>query len=111
LLAERATLTVVFRHTGDPHKVPVIPIDVGQSRYLVSPYGESDWVRHYRAAGTGELSRKGQTEVFQAAEVPVDERRVVIARTATSPGAFVGPCFTKLLDARDHPLFHIVHGR
>jgi hypothetical protein len=35
LLAERATLTVVFRHTGDPHKVPVIPIDVGQSRYLV----------------------------------------------------------------------------
>jgi hypothetical protein len=59
-----ATLTVVGRRTGDPHKVPVIPIEVGQSRYLVSPYGESDWVRHYRAAGTGELSRKGQTEVY-----------------------------------------------
>ncbi|RYF59840.1 MAG: hypothetical protein EOO27_07970 [Comamonadaceae bacterium] len=32
-----ATLTVVGRRTGDPHKVPVIPVEVGQNRYLVSP--------------------------------------------------------------------------
>lgn len=106
-----ATLTVVGRRTGDPHKVPVIPIAVGQSRYLVSPYGESDWVRNLRAAGTGELSRKGQTEVFQAAEVPVDERRAVIARYREVAGSLVGPCFTKLPDARDHPVFRIVQMR
>jgi len=32
-----ATLTVVGRRTGAPHKVPVIPVEVGGSRYLVSP--------------------------------------------------------------------------
>jgi hypothetical protein len=54
------------------------------------------------------LSRKGQTEVFQAAEVPVDERRVIIARYREVAGRLVGPCFTKLPNARDHPVFHIV---
>jgi deazaflavin-dependent oxidoreductase (nitroreductase family) len=103
-----ATLTVVGRRTGDPHKVPVIPIEVGQSRYLVSPYGESDWVRNLRAAGTGELSRKGKTEVIHTAEVPVDERRAIIARYREVAGSLVGPCFTKLPNATDHPVFHIV---
>ena len=36
-----ATLTVA-RRTGKPRRVPVIPVEVGSSRYLVSPYGESE---------------------------------------------------------------------
>jgi deazaflavin-dependent oxidoreductase (nitroreductase family) len=103
-----ATLTVAGRRTGDPHKVPVIPIEVDRNRYLVSPYGESDWVRNLRAAGTGELSRKGQTSVFQAVEIPVAERKAIISRYREVAGSVVGPCFTKLPDARDHPVFHIV---
>jgi deazaflavin-dependent oxidoreductase (nitroreductase family) len=103
-----ATLTVAGRRTGDPHKVPVIPVDVGRSRYLVSPYGESDWVRNLRAAGKAELSRKGATEVFQAVEIPVDERQAIITQYREVAGKVVGPCFTKLPDARDHPVFHIV---
>jgi deazaflavin-dependent oxidoreductase (nitroreductase family) len=103
-----ATLTVAGRRTGDPHKVPVIPIEVDRNRYLVSPYGESDWVRNLRAAGTGELSRKGQTSVFQAVEIPVAERKAIITRYREVAGSVVGPCFTKLPDARDHPVFHIV---
>jgi len=103
-----ATLTVAGRRTGDPHKVPVIPIEVDRNRYLVSPYGESDWVRNLRAAGTGELSRNGQTSVFQAVEIPVAERKAIITRYREVAGSVVGPCFTKLPDARDHPVFHIV---
>src|ERR1035437_10187441 len=75
-----ATLTVVGRHTGEPHKVPVIPVEVGSCRYLVSPYGESEWVRNLRAAGKGELSRKGRAEAFHAVEVPVDQRGPVLSR-------------------------------
>ncbi len=37
-----ATLTLAGRRTGKARKVPVIPVEVGGSRYLVSPYGESD---------------------------------------------------------------------
>ena len=102
-----ATLTVVGRRTGEPRKVPVIPVEVGQSRYLVSPYGESDWVRNLRAAGLGELSSKGQTEVFHVSGVPVDEREDIIARYREVAGSHIGPYFTKLPDPKDHPVFQI----
>jgi|GEM_PF-1212176 len=93
-----ATLTVVGRRTGEPRKVPVIPVEVGQSRYLAPPYDESDWVRNLRAAGQGELSSKGQTEVFHVSEVPVDEREDIIARYREVAGSHIGPYFTKLPD-------------
>jgi F420H(2)-dependent quinone reductase len=60
-----ATLTVPGRRIGMPRKVPVIPVEVEGSRYLVSPYGESEWVRNLRAAGRGELRRKGHAETFE----------------------------------------------
>ena len=101
------TLTVVGRRTGEPRKVPVIPVEVGQSRYLVSPYGESDWVRNLRTAGQGELSSKGQTEVFHASEVPVEERGAIIARYREVAGSHIGPYFTKLPDPKDHPVFRV----
>jgi len=99
------TLVVVGRRTGEPHRVPVIPVEMGGSRYLVSPYGESDWVRNLRAAGKGELRSKGRTEVFAAREVPVAERGDIIARYLEVAGNSVGPYFVKLADARDHPVF------
>ena len=69
------TLTVVGRSTGRPHAVPVIPVQIGECRYLVSPYGEADWVRNLRAAGEGELQRCGTRERFAAREVAVAGRR------------------------------------
>lgn len=100
-----ATLTVVGRSTGEPRKVPVIPVEIGGGRYLVSPYGESDWVRNLRAAGKATLSSKGRTEAFAASEVPVAERGDIIARYREIAGTTVGPYFVKLPDARDHPVF------
>lgn len=102
-----ATLTVVGRRTGDPRKVPVIPVEVDGNRYVVSPYGESDWVRNLRAAGGGELRSKGHTEVFRPTEVPVEERGPVIARYREVAGSHVGPYFTRLPDPRDHPVFRV----
>ena len=102
-----ATLTVTGRRTGEPHKVPVIPVEVGGSRYLVAPYGESEWVRNLRAAGNGQLRRKGQTEVFQAAEVPAGDRAPILARYRQVAGRTVRPYFAKLPKAEDHPVFRI----
>jgi hypothetical protein len=45
-----ATLTVPGRSTGRPRAVPVIPVEVDGASYLVSPFGESDWVRNLRKA-------------------------------------------------------------
>ena len=102
-----ATLTLVGRHSGQRRKVPVIPVDLGGSRYLVSPYGESDWVRNLRAAGKGELSRKGKAEAFRANEVPARERESVIARYREIAGHSVDTCFAKLPDPKDHPVFRV----
>ena len=90
--------------------MPVIPVEVGGGRYLVSPYGESDWVRNLRAAGKGELSRKGRSEVFHAVEIPVGQRGPVISRYREVAGRAVDSYFTKLPDARDHPVFQIDSG-
>ena len=67
------------------------------------PHGGSDWVRNLRAAGKGELSRKGRTEAFHPVGVPVDQRGPVIAGIAKPPVASRAPVFAKLPDARDHP--------
>ena len=64
------TLTVVGRSTGRPHAVPVIPVQVGESRYLVSPYGEADWARNLRAAGAGELRGHGPRSGSLAGRFP-----------------------------------------
>jgi deazaflavin-dependent oxidoreductase (nitroreductase family) len=105
-----ATLTLAGRRTGAARKVPVIPVEVGGSRYLVSPYGESDWVRNLRAAGKGELSRKGRREAFHAVEIPVGQRGPVISRYREVAGRTVDSFFAKLPDARDHPVFQIDSG-
>lgn len=102
-----ATLTVVGRRTGAPHRLPVIPVEVDGGRYLVSPYGESEWVRNLRAAGAGDLRQHGRTEHVHAEELPVEERTPVIDRYRQVAGTFVGSCFTKLPDAQDHPVFRI----
>jgi deazaflavin-dependent oxidoreductase (nitroreductase family) len=99
------TLTVVGRRTGDVYRLPVIPVEVDDARYLVSPYGESEWVRNLRVAGTCHLTRKGRTEELHASEVPVAEREPIIARYREAAGSVVDPCFRELPDARDHPVF------
>jgi hypothetical protein len=48
---------------------------------------------------------------FQAAEVPVEDRETVIARYREVAGNFVGPCFAKLPDPKDHLVFHVGSGR
>jgi deazaflavin-dependent oxidoreductase (nitroreductase family) len=74
-----ATLTVPGRRTGRARTVPVIPVEGESVRYLVSPFGESQWVRNLRAAGQATLARKGRVEIFQAGEVAVQDRAAIIA--------------------------------
>ena len=85
---------------------PISSAEVGGSRHLVRPYGGSDGVRNLRAAGKGELSRKGRTEAFHAVEVPVDQRDPSPG-IAKPPVVSRAPVFAKLPDARDHPVSRI----
>lgn len=107
-----ATLTVAGRHSGRPRRVPVIPVTVGGERYLVSPYGESEWVRNLRASGVAELSRRKRPNVVvRAVEVPVAERAPVIAAYRRVAGPAVDRYFTDMADPDDHPVFRISQER
>lgn len=99
------TLVVAGRRSGRPMRVPVIPVEHGGRRYLVSTRGESDWVRNLRAAGGGELHRRGHVHRFAADELAVGDRPPVIAAYRAAVGRQVEVYFAKLPDPADHPVF------
>ena len=101
------TLVVPRRKSGEPQSVPVIPLEHEGARYVVSTRGESDWVRNLRAAGGGELRRKGEAQKVRVVELPVEERPPVIAAYRAKVGQEVDQYFKKLPDPADHPVFRL----
>jgi deazaflavin-dependent oxidoreductase (nitroreductase family) len=102
-----ATLSVTGRKTGRTQQIPVIPVDLDGTRYVVSVRGESDWVRNLRIAGTCELRRKGLIEQFHATEVPVGEREAVLDAYRAKAGRTVELYWRRLADPADHPTFRL----
>jgi deazaflavin-dependent oxidoreductase (nitroreductase family) len=100
-------LTVPGRRTGRLQRVPVIPVEYAGAHYLVSPRGETDWVRNLRAAGQGELGGREGSEQFRATEVPVEDRPAIIAAYRAVAGRAVKSLFQALPGPADHPVFRI----
>jgi deazaflavin-dependent oxidoreductase (nitroreductase family) len=108
-----AVLTVPGRHTGAPLEVTLSPVEVDGDWYLLSFGGVTHWVRNLRAAGRGELRRKGHTEAFTAIEVDGEERDRVIAAYLARLGPIkrdldpIKRDFDRCLGAADHPTFRV----
>lgn len=100
-LSGAETLTVTGRRTGRPQSVPVIPVDVGGHRYLVSTRGEAQWVRNVRAEPRVRL---GSTS-YVAREVVEEERPVVLTAYRDKAGRAVDGYFRRLPRDADHPVF------
>ena len=106
-----AVLTVPGRRTGAPVQVTLFPVEVDGTWYLLSQYGVTGWVRNLRAAGGGELRRKGRRESFTAIEVDGDERdRVIAAFHVKTPKPFSRD-FDQRPGAADHPTFRMERTR
>src|SRR3989304_8874460 len=82
-----AVLEVRGRHTGRPIKVTLFPVEVDGSRYVVSFGGLTGWVRNLRAAGGGELHRKGRGESITPVEGDGAERGRALPAYRGRPGA------------------------
>ena len=97
-------LTVRGRKSGEPKSVAVVPVEYEVATYIVSPRGETEWVRNLRAAGgRGEL--KGRA--FTSTEVPVEERPPIIEAYRKKAGRTVDGYWKQLPDPKDHPTFRI----
>jgi deazaflavin-dependent oxidoreductase (nitroreductase family) len=101
------TLAVRGRRSGEWRTVPVHVLELGGARYLVAPRGDTHWARNLRAAGEGELRRRGRVERFRATEVPVEERKPLIDAYLARWGREVKAIFEQLSDPADHPVFRL----
>ena len=70
-LAGRSTyvLTVRGRTSGKLWSTPVSIVEHGGERWLVAPYGERNWVKNARAAGSVELQRGRRSDRLAVEEV------------------------------------------
>jgi hypothetical protein len=102
-----AVLTVQRRRTGDQQHVTLFPIDVDGTRYLLSQYGASAWVRNLRVARRAELRRKGRTEAIAVIEVDGAERDRVIAAFHAKVPKLLSRDFDARPSAADHPTFRV----
>ena len=97
-------LEVVGRATGSAQSVPVTPVEVAGTTYLVSVRGDAEWVRNLEAAGrAGTLVGKKRRRAFTAS--PVADPSPVIAAYRAKVGTAIDPIWNKLPDDKDHPVY------
>ncbi|HET6964596.1 MAG TPA: nitroreductase family deazaflavin-dependent oxidoreductase [Acidimicrobiales bacterium] len=111
-------LEVRGRRTGEPRRVPVNPLQLEDTTYLVAPRGETEWVRNVRAAG-GRLTliQGRRRREFTATEIPDADKpellRQYLVRWKAETGIFfdgVGPDSTHAelaAIAGRHPVFRL----
>jgi deazaflavin-dependent oxidoreductase (nitroreductase family) len=116
-LAGSRVLEVRGRKSGEWRRTPVNPLEFEGERYIVSPRGETHWVRNLRASGEGRLRKGPRTEDFSATEL-ADEDKLPVLRAYLKKWAWeVGGFFQGVgADAPDdelrriaalHPVFRI----
>ncbi len=71
-------LDVRGRVSGEWRSVPVNPLDLESTTYLVAPRGTTQWVRNVRAAGTCRLRKGRHLDEYVALELPDAEKTMVI---------------------------------
>jgi deazaflavin-dependent oxidoreductase (nitroreductase family) len=71
-------LEVKGRKSGEPRTTTVNMAEHGDHEYLVSPRGNTDWVRNVRAAGGEAVIRHGRRRAVRLHEVPEEERAPII---------------------------------
>jgi deazaflavin-dependent oxidoreductase (nitroreductase family) len=92
-------LRVRGRKSGEWRSTPVNLLIVDGHRYLVSPRGQTQWVRNMRAASRGELRVGRRVEAFTAIEVQ-DEIKVPILRDYLRRWAWEVGAFFPGIDAK-----------
>ena len=103
-------LGVRGRRSGRWYSTPVDVLVHGESRFLVAPRGETQWVRNARASGQATLRKGARREEFRLRPVPDAEKPAYLDRfqrtvrrffplPAGSPAAALAPLAGR---RRDH---------
>jgi deazaflavin-dependent oxidoreductase (nitroreductase family) len=115
-------LTVRGRKSGAAHTFPVALLELDGRRYVQGTFGETNWVRNLRAAGSATITKGRGHEEVDAIEIPPDDAAPIL-RDALAPflrrrtvgplvGRFFGFADATTLDdyriaAARHPMFEL----
>lgn len=72
-------LTTTGQMSGKPRQVPVSPIELGGSEYLVAPYGEVAWVRNVRSNPNVTLRHGSSDRRVRLEEITGEEAAEMVA--------------------------------
>lgn len=108
-------LTTAGRKTGRRYSTPVMLVFLDGERWLVAPYGEREWVKNARAAGSVELTRARNTERVRVEEVDPQTAapvlREYLRKTPVTKPFFTAKRNAPLADfaaeAHRHPVFRL----
>ena len=115
--SDTITLEVKGRRSGMIRSNVVTWVEQDEGRYLVSPRGETEWVRNVRAAGGDAVIRRRGRQTVRLEEVPAEERAPIIkaylAKTAKATRQHFGVDPKAEIEefeaiAARHPVFRIV---
>ncbi len=76
--SDTITLEVKGRRSGRVRSNVVTWVEQDEERYLVSPRGETEWVRNVRAAGGEAVIRRRGRQKVRLEEVPTEQRAPII---------------------------------
>ncbi len=116
-LGSNALLTVPGRASGEPRTTPVTLLERDGERWLQSPFGEVNWVRNLRAAGTATLTRGRHAESISVVELSAAEAAPIFKGFLASFPSLVKGYFDVTPDspleefereAPRHPMFRVV---
>src|SRR5205823_9735351 len=82
-------LTVTGRKSGVPRTTPVYVVERDGARWLISPYGEVNWVRNLRTAGQATLTRGRRHEPILAQALSPAEAAPVLKYSLTKAPSFL----------------------
>lgn len=71
-------LTVQGRKSGQMHSTPVQLVEHNDGRWIVSPYGQVNWVHNARASGWVILSRGRRSEKVKIVELEPEQSAPVL---------------------------------
>lgn len=112
-------LTVRGRKSGQPRTTPVWLSEHHGQRWLISPYGQVNWVRNLRAAGEATLTRGRHTERICSVEPSTQEAAPLLKQTLAEAPSFLRAYFDVTLDSPledferevlTHPVFLVKNG-
>jgi deazaflavin-dependent oxidoreductase (nitroreductase family) len=110
-ISNSETLTVTKRGSGEPQNIPVVTVELGGTKYLVSTRGESQWVKNVRANPNVTVSNKSGAKKYLAHETAVSERQPILTAYQQKAGKVVEGYFRKLPEPADHPVFALTETR